>query len=223
MTGGDGILAQALRPYFPLADYFSKEEMDVTNPSHVRAGFQAVKPELVIHCGAITKHDAEPMAYVMGNILGTCNVVAQSKKLGARCVYPSTDYLGARLESDPIRPVNPYAASKFAAEATFGALGNSLVIRGSWYSRFEPLIAATDAFTSKLPVAKAAYYIALLAVSSHTGVVNIGGPRRSYYDIALEFNEQVKPVSRHQINVGYPIPADCSLDTSKLNRWLAAA
>jgi hypothetical protein len=135
-------------------------------------------------------------------------------------VYPSTDYLGARVESDPVRPVNQYAASKYAGELVVGSATPGLVVRGSWYSHPTYSHAATDAFTSRLPVDKAAFYVATLAVSSATGVVNIGGQTRSVYEIALEFNPRVAPVGRLQIQCGYEIPADCSLDTAKLNRIL---
>ena len=222
VTGGDGILAHALRPYFPLADYYGRETCDVTRPEQVRMAFQHTKPEIVIHCAAVTSHNAEPFSYVQGNIQGTVNVAAQAKKCGARVVFPSTDYLGAYREGDAVSPVNEYAASKYAGECVVRTLGNALVVRGSWYSRLELSHAATDAFGTRLPVDRAAYYVATLAVSSATGLVNIGGHRRSVYEIALEFNPRVIPVSRAQIHCGYEIPADASLSTEKLTRWLAA-
>jgi dTDP-4-dehydrorhamnose reductase len=222
ITGGDGILAHALRAYFPLADYYGRQTCDVTRPEQVRTAFQNTKPELVIHCAAQTSHNAEPFSYVQANIQGTANVAAQAKKAGARFIYPSTDYLGARSETEPVNPVNAYAASKYAGECVVRTLGNALVVRGSWYSRLELSHAATDAFTSKLPVERAAYYMATLSVGTHTGTVNIAGPRRSIYEIALEFNERVIPVSRSQIHCGYEYPADTSLSTEKLTRWLAA-
>jgi hypothetical protein len=222
VTGGDGILASALRPYFPLADYCGRETCDVSNAGSVRHAFQQLQPELVIHCAAETRHNAEPMSYVVANVQGTCNVVVQAKKIGSRVVYPSTDYLSARVEDGPVKPVNLYAASKYAGEIAVGACTNGVVVRGSWYSRLELSHAATDAFTSKLPVERAAFYLATLATSSLTGVINIGGPRRSIYDIALEFNERVIPVSRHQIRLPYELPADTSLDTTRLAQWLAA-
>jgi dTDP-4-dehydrorhamnose reductase len=52
VTGGDGILAQALRPFFPFGTFLSRGECDVTNPNQVRAVFNEVKPEIVIHCAA---------------------------------------------------------------------------------------------------------------------------------------------------------------------------
>lgn len=221
VTGGDGILAQALIPYFPLGTFLSKDECDVTNANQVRAAFNAVKPEMVIHCAAVTAHDAEPFAYVMGNVLGTIQVALGAKKTCARFVYPSTDYLQARLESDPVRPVNAYAASKYCGELIARSITPGLVVRGSWYSGPTHTHAATDAFSSKVPVEKAAYWIAMLSTSSLTGTINIGGVRRSLYEIAIEHNERVVPVSRHQIRCGYEIPADASLDTQKLTRFLA--
>jgi dTDP-4-dehydrorhamnose reductase len=222
VTGGDGILAQALRPFFPYAEYLSRASCDVTNPQSVRNAFQQVKPELVLHCAAQTSYNAEPYAYTSTNVQGTINVVAQAKRHGSRLVYLSTDYLGAREESSPVQPVNAYAASKLCGELVALSGPNTLCVRGSWYSRLELSHAATDAFTSKLPIDRAAYFVATLATSAHTGVVNIGGVRRSIYELALPFNERVIPVSRTQIHCGYDIPADCSLDTTKLNTWLAA-
>jgi dTDP-4-dehydrorhamnose reductase len=223
VTGGEGILASALKQYFPYADYYGRETCDVTRPESVRCAFQNTKPDLVIHCAAQTSHNAEPFSYVQTNIQGTANVAAQAKKLRARLVYLSTDYLGAHREGDPVSPVNEYAASKYAGECVVRTLGNALVVRGSWYSRLDLSHAATDAFTSKLPVDRAAYFVASLAVSAHTGLVNIAGPRRSIYEIALEFNPRVTPVPRTAIHCGYPIPEDCSLSTEKLTSWLAAA
>ncbi len=222
VTGGSGILAKALEPYFPLGNFFSHDELDVTNANAVRTAFNAVKPELVIHCAAVTAHNAEPFAYVMGNVLGTIHVVAAAKKLGARVIYPSTDYLGAVHELDPVLPVNGYAASKYCGELIVGSGTPGLVVRGSWYSRPTYTHAATDAFCTRVPVDTAAYWMATLAVSDLTGTINIGGQRRSMFEIALEFNERVAPVSRHHLRVGYTIPEDSSLDTTKLTRFLAA-
>lgn len=219
VTGGEGVLASALKAYFPLADYLGRAECDVTNAQSVKQSFAACKPELVIHCAALTSHNAEPFAYAVNNIQGTLNVVGNARRSGARVVYLSTDYLMAPREDAPVKPVNPYAASKYAGELVAGGLPNHLVIRGSWYSRLELSHAATDAFTTKLPVERAAFFVATLATSSHTGTVNIAGRRRSLYDIALEFNERVIPVSRRQIHCGYELPADTSLDTTKLKQW----
>jgi dTDP-4-dehydrorhamnose reductase len=215
-------MAQALRAYFPLAEYHGRQTCDVQNRAQVEHVFQKMQPEMVIHCAALTAHNAEPIRYVKANVVGTVHVVEAALKHGTRLVYLSTDYLGSRQECDPVDPVNSYAASKYGGEIACGAHPGALVIRGSWYSRLDYDHAATDAFTSRLPVAQAAYFVACLATSNHTGTVNIGGQRRSHFEIALELNEQVTPCSRHDLDVGYEIPADSSLDTTKLNRLMAA-
>lgn len=222
VTGGDGRLAHALRPYFPLADYHGRETCDVSNSGEVRNVFQDVRPELVIHCAAVTAHNAEPMAYVMGNVLGSIHVVAAARKHAARFIYLSTNHLGARCETDGVTPASPYAASKYAGELVARSLPTCLAIRGSWYSRLNYTHAATDAFSSAIPVDRAAYYVATLATSHFTGVVNIGGARRSIYEMALQFNENVTPISRRQLQLPYDLPEDCSLDTSKLQRWMSS-
>lgn len=215
-------MADALRAYFPFADYYSHRECDVTSPWAVHRAFSRTNPELVIHCAALTSHNAGPADYANHNIQGTANVVASARSVGARVVYLSTDYLMARREDAAVKPVNPYAASKYSGELVAAGLPDHLVVRGSWYSRLELSHAAVDAFTTKLPVARAAFFVAVLATSDRTGTVNIGGRRRSIYDIALEFNERVVPVPRAAIRCGYEYPADTSLCTDKLNQWKIA-
>ena len=89
VTGGDGMLAQALRAYFPFATYASRTDCDVTHSGAVKAAFAEANPQLVIHCAALTRHDAEPTAYVPTNVQGTANVMLQAKRCGARLVYAS--------------------------------------------------------------------------------------------------------------------------------------
>jgi hypothetical protein len=101
------------------------------------------------------------------------------------------------------------------------AYPNTMVIRGSWYSTLQYAKAAHDAFTSRQNVDKAAPTIAALSVSTHTGVVNVGGPKRSIYEIVVsEFNQGAFMVPRHQVQP-VPPPKDVSLDCSKARRLLA--
>lgn len=214
VTGAGGILATALRAHFPEASYRSRESCDVSNRIGLNAVFQEVKPQLVLHCGATTAHNATPMAYMEANIVGTANIVRQCARWNARLIYPSTDYLGAKHEDDPVKPVNDYAASKLGGELCVRILPNSLIVRGSWYDKTAYTAAATDAYTTKVHVSQAASWIAKLALSQVTGVINIGGPRRSIYDIACEANT-TDFYSETRNMIDWPIPADASLDTSR--------
>lgn len=216
ITGGDGILATALRAHFPKAVYRTRAQCDVTDSLLVANTFYDEIPQLVIHCGAATAHDRSPMAYMEVNIVGTANIVRQCARHKARLIYPSTDYLGAKHEDDPVKPVNDYAASKLGGEMCVRMLPNSLIVRGSWYDQLNYDYAASNAFTSKIPVAQAAAWIAKLALSDATGVVNIGGKKRSIFSIVHdEFNGQVKRIRRQALDVGYDFPADSSLCTTR--------
>lgn len=225
ITGGTGILATALRPYFPLADFLSRSSCDVANGNSVRQWFSHHSYDVVIHAGAETNAAADPVVLTQTNIVGTANVVHWARKQNARFVYLSTDYVysgsGSHKETDPVSPHNAYAWSKLGGECVARSYGDCLVIRGSWYSRLQYAKAAHDAFTSRQNVDKAAPTVAALAVSSYTGVVNVGGPRRSIYEVVVtEHNPGVFSVPRHQV-VPSPPPKDVSLDCSKARKWLS--
>src|SRR5438045_9666085 len=107
-------------------------------------------------------------------------------------IFVSTDYAypgtrGDYRESDTCDPIAPYAESKYAGECAALTYDNTLAIRTSFYSRLDLQSAATDAFTSKMPIHECAALIAGLYTSTATGVVNGGGPRRSLYEIAVQF------------------------------------
>jgi len=229
VTGANGKLATALRPYFPTATWLSRESLDVANQRAVRQHWGSNPVDLVIHCGAETRHDATGRSLLYNNVCGSAFVSGECIRLGARLVYASTDYVysgvqGLHKEWEPVLPVNDYARSKLAGEYAALANPNTLVIRGSWYTGMnEWKYAASNCYTSKIPVATAAGWIAQLSLSTHTGVMNVGGARRSMYEIALETNQDVKPVPRDNFNLPYLLPADVSLDTGRMRRALGIA
>ncbi len=225
VTGGAGRLAQALTAYFPYADTPGKDFLDVADAGSCKRWFSTRTYDLIIHAAAKTAHDASPAAYAAVNVGGTTNVTHWARKQQARLVYTSTDYVypadrpGPHRETDPLQPVNDYARSKLGGEAVVGLYDKSLIVRGSWYGFLDHPSATTDGFTSKVPVGRAADWIASLAVSDVTGVVNIGGQRRSLYEIVVtEHNAECKPNSRSQVRLPYALPADCSLDTTKMRQ-----
>src|SRR3990167_8794115 len=161
VTGGSGRLGTALQSLLPHAVFLSKQSLDVSNPGACKAWFNGWRPSLIMHLAAETRPNAPWGGDVANNIQGTLNVAQWARRTGARLVYTSTDYVypgdtGHYRESDAIRPINAYAWSKLAGECIVSGLENALTVRGSWYSGFAPERAATDAFTSKLPVHLAA-------------------------------------------------------------------
>lgn len=85
------------------------------------------RPDAVIHLAAVSSGSqarSQPVMAWGANVLGTCTLVYAMERLGieARLVLASTgEVYGAELtrparETDPVRPISPYAASKAAAE-----------------------------------------------------------------------------------------------------------
>lgn len=224
VTGGCGQLATALHAYYPHADFLSRASVDVSNAASCRSWFQSRKYDLIIHAGAATKHDAHPAELMAVNVIGTGNVLQWARKQNARFIYTSTDYVyagtGHHRETDGVAPRNTYAWSKLGGECVAQTYANTLIVRGSWYSTLDLKRASTDGYHSKVPVTVAAGMIAQLSASTYTGICNIGGPRRSLYElVAAEFNPKCQAIQRKDVQLPYPIPADSSLDCTRFKAW----
>ena len=139
--GGTGMLGQAVvaearsRGWAALG--LSHAQADVTNLAHT-ADF---RPELVVNCAAFTKVDAcetEPERAFAVNGEAVAHVAAFARRVGARLVHVSTDYVFAGSASEPYRedsptgPLSVYGRSKLAGEAHALAYERSLVVRTSW-------------------------------------------------------------------------------------------
>src|SRR3990167_3800738 len=84
------------------------------------------KADYVAHFAAesqVLRSLSDPARFMETNVVGTFNVLDLSKELGFRkFLHVSTDEVygssltGGFLETDPLRPTNPYSASKAAAE-----------------------------------------------------------------------------------------------------------
>ena len=124
---------------------FDLPELDITDEVAVRAVFDRVKPDAVIHCAAWTAVDA---AEESGNIAkvfavnegGTRNLAAACKRTGAKLLYLSTDYVfdgqgSAPWGADETRfaPLNEYGKSKLAGEnAVRELLQTYFIVRIAW-------------------------------------------------------------------------------------------
>lgn len=223
ITGGDGILATALRAYFPEADYLSRASCDVANWNSVRQWFGKHPYDLVLHLAAETDNRAPVERYWHTNMMGTVAVTQAAKQQNARLLYASTDYVypgtGQHREGDALQPTGAYGWSKLGGECAVHLYDRAVIVRGSWYADLSLLRASTDGYTSKVPVEKAAFQIATIATSTLTGVVNVGGPRRSLYEIVVsEFNPRCVPIQRADAAAPYPIPEDVSLDCTRFEQ-----
>ena len=116
-------------------------DWDITDPECVQR-MASLKPDLVIHCAAMTDVDGcarnPDLAYHV-NAFGTQNVALACQRTGAAMVHISTNEIFDGETTEPYRefaapnPINPYGASKLAAEQIAVRLVHQLyVVRISW-------------------------------------------------------------------------------------------
>ena len=145
VTGASGMLGQAvcavLRGQGSECIALDRTSLDVTNAEAVAETLALHRPTIVIQCAAYTRVDdaerEEAHAHEV-NAAGTANVAAACRAIGARLVYPSTDYVfdgAARAPYPPDaepHPLNAYGRSKLAGEKAARAAGDCLVVRTAW-------------------------------------------------------------------------------------------
>lgn len=147
ITGANGQLGTELRKLLDergvAYDAFDAKYMDITDQQAVDAKFDALKPAVVYHCAAYTAVDkAEDEGKQVNwrvNEDGTRNVAAAAKRVGAKLVYISTDYVFDGTNSDeyqvddPTNPKNEYGKAKLAGErAVREKTDDYYIIRTSW-------------------------------------------------------------------------------------------
>ena len=124
-------------------DAFDSKQMDITNKKLVDEKINALKPAVIYHCAAYTAVDnAEDVAKDLNwqvNEVGTRNVAEAAKRIGAKVVYISTDYVfdgtneGEYEVDAPTNPKNEYGKAKLAGEkAIKEVLDDYYIIRTSW-------------------------------------------------------------------------------------------
>jgi GDP-4-dehydro-6-deoxy-D-mannose reductase len=131
VTGGSGFVGQWLRSHLDeVGDEFAQpeDEVDVTDPEAITQSLVTGAPEVVYHLAALAQVGRsweQPARTFEVNALGTLNVL----RAATACERPplvllvsSAEVYGLSAGRSPItedvalRPANPYAASKVAAE-----------------------------------------------------------------------------------------------------------
>jgi len=229
VTGGSGLLGGELKALLPHADFPPTSAFDVCDYEQMERYVLDRPIDGILHAGAFTsppRINDDPVRALEVNIIGTANVVKLCVKRGLRMVYVSTDYVfrgdaGHYSEDDAVSPVNKYAWSKLGGECAVRLYDNSLIVRTSFGENEFPYPKAfTDQWTSRLCVRDAAPRIAKAALSELTGVLHIGGPRRSVmeYALSLDPDKEIGPLSVQDIT--FSVPVDTSLDTTRYEREL---
>ena len=148
ITGASGFLGSRI------ANFYSEKydiiapthgEMDITNEESVWRIFSEYKPDVVIHCAAWTAvdmaEDDDKVELVRKvNATGTKNIAEVCKKLDAKMVYISTDYVFDGQGEKPwepdcedYKPMNVYGQTKLEGElAVAETLEKYFIVRIAW-------------------------------------------------------------------------------------------
>ncbi len=119
-----------------------RAEADFAEPGAVRAAVEKYSPELIVNAAAYTAVDraeSEPELAMRVNGESVGALGEAGKRLGARVVHYSTDYVfdgeksGRYVETDEARPLNVYGRSKLEGEhALLGSGAEAVILRTSW-------------------------------------------------------------------------------------------
>lgn len=148
--GYTGIGTDLAETYSGIQDdtYVTKAEyvpLDITNAEDVMKTIQSVNPEVVVHCAAWTAvdlaEDEDKQAKVKAiNVDGTQNIANACKKVDAKMVYISTDYVFDGQGTEPwqsdckdYKPLNVYGQTKLGGElAVSNTLDKYFIVRIAW-------------------------------------------------------------------------------------------
>ncbi|MGD2094102.1 MAG: sugar nucleotide-binding protein [Phycisphaerales bacterium] len=226
-TGGSGLLGSEFKKLMPDIRYPSSKEFNVINYEQMHQYAESNGCELIIHAAAFTSPpliDKDPLKAIHANIIGTSNIVKLCVEFDARLIYISTDYVfkgdkGNYEETDPVYPVNKYAWSKLGGECSTIMYDKSLIIRTSFGPNIFPYEKAfIDQWTSRESASVIAEKISRLVDKDITGVIHIGGNRKTVYEYAKSLDPS-KDIGELSVNdVSFKVPVDTSLCCDRYNQ-----
>lgn len=143
--GGTGMLGRAVaaewrrRGQAVLA--LSRAQADLLDADRLVEWAEGFRPLVIINCGAFTQVDAcetewETAKAANGSAVG--NVVEAARRIGARMIHISSDYVFSGNGTEPYPtdaltgPVSAYGKSKLLGEEEASQYERSLVLRTSW-------------------------------------------------------------------------------------------
>ena len=146
VTGASGFLGSRIVLYYK--DRYeviapTHSEMDITDAVAIEKFFDEIKPDVVVHCAAISdtgRCQREPEKSFEMNVRGSVNVASAAWKIGAKCIMCSSDqvYFGSKQEEahnedEILVPCTVYGRDKLIAEQEcLKAHPECICLRLSW-------------------------------------------------------------------------------------------
>ena len=146
VTAKNGQLGWELSQTLPSnvdAVFFDSKELDITQAEIVFEKVKSFKPDLVINAAAYTavdKAESDSEAAYLVNHQGAKNLALACKKIGAKLIHVSTDFVFDATKNTPYQPedeTNPlgvYGATKLAGEQAIIEIlaDQASIIRTAW-------------------------------------------------------------------------------------------
>jgi dTDP-4-dehydrorhamnose reductase len=151
LTGADGMLGTALLGELAAGPETARwvvrgvsiADFDIGDADATSRSIEAFEPDIVVHAAAhaiVDDCEADPKMAMRVNVAGTRNVATACRRVGARLVYVSSDYVfdgrdtppGGYRETDTPSPVSVYGLTKLAGERISATVDDHLIIRTSW-------------------------------------------------------------------------------------------
>lgn len=146
ITGGSGFLGHRSAVYFSKkfqVETPSHAQLDITDPICVQQFLQQSRPDIVLHCAAISnvgQCEQEPERSWNINVQGNVHIAQACRMIGAKCILCSSDqvyfgstFSGPHSEEESLIPANVYGKEKLAAEQKCSAENpDSVLLRLSW-------------------------------------------------------------------------------------------
>lgn len=211
VTGATGFVGShlhpALRDAFPSAELIAATRseaaqgwdrvvpLDLLDIASCSAALRAARPDAVIHLAALAETGAsfrDPQRTWRTNLLGTLAIAeavlaeapaALFVQASSAEVYGLSFQSGRPLDEDaPMRPANPYAASKAAADLALG----EMALRGLRAVRLRPFNHTGPGQSESFVVAAFARQVALIAAGRQEPVIRVGALDRcrDFLDVA---------------------------------------
>lgn len=146
ITGADGALGQEIQNVLKAEkiNFLPTDinQLDITYFKKVNEMITNYRPEVIIHCAAISDVDEceknKELAYRI-NVLGTLGMASMAKKINAKIAYISTNFVFDGKtdqpygEYDAVNPLNEYGRTKYLGEKCVrDTCERYFVIRTAW-------------------------------------------------------------------------------------------
>lgn len=215
------------------------DNLDITDFNATNDFILSNKPDIIINCAAMTNVDGcetmKDVAFKV-NALGVKNLAVGAKKVGAKFIHISTDYVFAGdgkkpyVEWDLIDPQSVYGASKALGEKYALSFNDkTFIVRTSWLYGYigknfvktvrrvikehGSITVVNDQRGNPTNANDLAHHLLKLALTEEYGIYHCTGEGEcSWYDFAVKiaeysgYNNAVFPCTTEEYNSKYNVP-----------------